>query len=43
MRLLKETGYLSESEANSLLSDLEELLKIISKIKMTTTESINNS
>ena len=43
IRLLKETGYLSESEANNLLCDVEELLKIIARIKMTAIESINNS
>jgi four helix bundle protein len=39
IRLLQETEYLNHNEANSLLSELEEILKIISRIKMT---SLNN-
>ncbi len=35
IRLLSETGYLSNNEANSLLSDVLELQKIIAKIKIT--------
>lgn len=35
IKLLKETKYLSDKEANSLLDDCEELIKIISKIQIT--------
>ncbi|WP_298119612.1 four helix bundle protein [Flavobacterium sp.] len=35
VRLLKETSYLNESEANSLLEDATEICKILAKIKIT--------
>ena len=35
IRLLKETLYLNESEANSLLEDATEICKILAKIKIT--------
>ncbi len=35
IRLLKETGYFEESEALSLLNDLEEILRIIGSIQIT--------
>lgn len=42
--LLKETDYLSEQETNSLLLDIEEILKIIGSIQKTirTRQSIRN-
>jgi four helix bundle protein len=40
VRLLRETDYLSTSQAESLLTDVEEIQKIIAKIRITTT---NNS
>src|SRR5688572_11843634 len=40
IRLLEATGYFDESRTNSLLNDLEEILKIIGKIQIT---SKNNS
>jgi len=36
IRLLKETNFLNEKEAESLLIDVEELLKIIGRIQVTT-------
>jgi four helix bundle protein len=35
IRLLKATDYLDESQAESLLNDLDEILKIIGKIQIT--------
>ena len=35
IRLLKATDYFDESQADSLLDDLEEILKIIGKIQIT--------
>ncbi len=35
IRLLKETNYFEDSQAQSLLDDLEEILKIIGKIQIT--------
>ncbi len=35
LRLLKDTDYLTEKEANSLLEDVEEILRIIGKIQIT--------
>ncbi len=35
IRLLKDTDFLSESEANSLLFEAEEICKIIGKIQLT--------
>ncbi|MFK5878461.1 MAG: four helix bundle protein [Flavobacteriaceae bacterium] len=35
IRLLRDTDYLSEEEANSLIEDIEELLKIIGSIQKT--------
>lgn len=35
IRLLKATDYLDETQENSLLADLEEILKIIGKIQIT--------
>jgi four helix bundle protein len=35
IRLLKETNYFDDSQAKSLLNDLEEILKIIGKIQIT--------
>ena len=35
IRLLKDTDYLTEKQANSLLEDLEEILRIIGKIQIT--------
>ncbi len=35
IKLLKATNYFGESQANSLLEDLDELLKIIGKIQIT--------
>ncbi|MCD9185257.1 MAG: four helix bundle protein [Pyrinomonadaceae bacterium] len=36
IRLLRATDYFDETQANSLLADLEEILKIIGKIQITT-------
>ena len=36
IRLLRETGYLLESEAQSILTDLEDISNIIAKIQITT-------
>ena len=36
IKLLKETDYLDSRQAESLLTDLEEILKIIGKIQITT-------
>lgn len=41
IRLLKETKYLTEKESLSLISDCEELIKIITKIQITSKS--NNS
>ena len=35
LKLLKATAYLSEEQANSLLSDAEEICKILGKIQIT--------
>lgn len=43
LMLLKETGYLSESEFQSQYSDAEELLKILASIVKTTKERLRNS
>jgi len=42
IRLLKATGYLGVQEAESLLNDLEELLRIIGKIQITIKTSVNS-
>lgn len=39
IRLLQATNYLEEAQAKSLLDDVEELLKIIGKIQITTKKS----
>ena len=39
IRLLKDTNYLTEKEANSLLTDVEEILKIIGSIQKTVRNS----
>lgn len=36
IRLLKETSYLTDSEAESLLCDIDEILRIIGKIQIST-------
>ena len=36
VRLLKETNFLNDNEAESLINDVEELLKIIGKIQIST-------
>lgn len=36
IRLLKETGYLTVTEADSLLIDIDEILRIIGKIQIST-------
>lgn len=41
IRLLKDTGFITGKEANSLVEDTEELLKIITKIQKTS--KISNS
>ena len=35
IRLMQKTGYFSEKEAQSLLDDLDEILRIIAQIKLT--------
>lgn len=42
LRILKDTDYLSEHIFKSLLNDCEEILKIISRIQITTKAKINN-
>lgn len=42
IRLLEATNYLSQPEAQSLMSDAEELCKIIGSIQVTTRKSITN-
>ena len=42
IRLLKDTNYLNEDEANSLITDIEELLKIIGSIQKTMRENRNS-
>ena len=39
IRLLATTGFLTQSESESLLNDLEEILKIIGKIQVTSKHS----
>ncbi|MFH1296212.1 MAG: four helix bundle protein [Bacteroidota bacterium] len=43
LRLFKDSGILSVSEANSLLEDCEELLKIIGSIQKTTKSTLRNT
>ena len=43
LELLKETDFLSEEQTNSLLSDAEELCRIIGKIQTTMKTKIRNS
>ncbi len=43
LRLLKDTGYLSKTEFQSVQADVEELCRILSKIKTSTQEVIRNS
>lgn len=40
IKLIKATNYLAENEADSLLSDCEELCKIIGKIQITTKNNL---
>ena len=42
IRLLQATDYLTESQAQSLLKDAEELCRIISKILLTTKQHLNS-
>lgn len=42
IRLLKDTNYLNQEEASSLLLDVEELLKIIGSIQKTMREKRNS-
>jgi four helix bundle protein len=42
LELMKETGYLSQDEFNSLNSDATELIKLITSIIKTTKANINN-
>lgn len=39
IRLLNEAGYFTEKEAESLLNDIEEILRIIAKIKISATKT----
>ena len=43
IRLLSDTGYFTNEEKNSLLSDIDELLKIIGSIQKTMKQKIRNS
>ncbi|MCK5563902.1 MAG: four helix bundle protein [Planctomycetes bacterium] len=43
IRLLHDSGFISESEKTSLVNDCEELLKIIGKIQSTMKAKIRNS
>jgi len=40
-RLLKDTDYLSEKQSNSLLADVEEILKILDSIQKTVKRQLN--
>lgn len=42
VRLLKDTDYLNQEEANSLINDVEELMRIIGSIQKTTRENRNS-
>lgn len=42
VRLLKDTDYLNQEEANSLINDVEELLRIIGSIQKTMRENRNS-
>ncbi|MBI2430219.1 MAG: four helix bundle protein [Ignavibacteriales bacterium] len=42
LRLLRDTHFITDDEANSLLADLEELIKIIGKIQTTTKMKMTN-
>jgi four helix bundle protein len=42
LRLLRDTGYISEKIAESMLSDCEELLKILSAIQRTTKDKLRD-
>jgi four helix bundle protein len=42
IRLLKDTDYLNQEEASSLINDVEELLKIIGSIQKTLRENRNS-
>jgi len=42
IELLKETNYLSDKEANSLLDDLIEILKLLTSVIKSTKENIKN-
>jgi four helix bundle protein len=42
IELLKETGYLTDKEADNILEDLSELLKLLTSIIKKTKENIKN-
>ncbi|MBP8994493.1 MAG: four helix bundle protein, partial [Bacteroidales bacterium] len=42
VRLLKDTDYLNQEEANSLINDVEELMRIIGSIQKTMRENRNS-
>lgn len=42
VRLLKDTDYLNQEEANSLINDVEELMRIIGSIQKTRRENRNS-
>ena len=41
LRLLKDTGYINNEQFSSLISDLEEILRIITAIQKTTKRNMN--
>ncbi len=43
LRLLRDSDYLNEKEAASLIKDIEEVLKILTSIQTTTKKNISNS
>ena len=43
IKLLKETDYLNENEANSLLEDALEICKILAKIKKPIIKNLGNN
>ena len=43
LRLLKDTGYLTQDEFDSIHTDADELCRILSKIQTSTKQSIRNS
>ena len=43
LRLLRDSGYINQTSAESILNDTEEIIKILGKIYSTTKKSIKNN